>query len=78
MFLKMNRNQVFNQAFLDKNSLDGFLKVPMSVDSFTLPDELVNLFKKMHNEFGGIGNEANQSNNDEFLNAINQNQEVLM
>ena len=50
----------------------------MSVDSFTLPDELVNLFKKMINEFAGIGNEANEANNQEFLAAINQNNEVLM
>ena len=36
------------------------------------------MFKKMINEFAGIGNEANESNNREFLAAINQNNEVLM
>ena len=47
--------------------MDGFLKVPISVDSFTLSDTIVNHFKKMVNEFAGIGNEANESNNVEFL-----------
>ena len=42
MFLKMNRGLVFNDDFLRKNRMDGFLRVPMSVESFTLPADLVN------------------------------------
>lgn len=78
MFLKMNRGLFWDEIFLRKHSLDGFLKVPMSVDSFTVPDALVNMFKKMANEFAGIGNEANHHNNEEFLAEIRKNQEVLM
>ena len=37
MFLKMNQDVVFDDYFLRKNQLDGFLKVPMSVESFELP-----------------------------------------
>ena len=74
----MNRGLAWNNEFLRKNELDGFLKVPMSVDSFTLPEVFPNMFKKMINEFAGIGNEANHGNNEEFLAEIRKNQEVLM
>jgi len=74
----MNRGLEWNNEFLRKHSLDGFLKVPMSVESFTLPSPLVNQFKKIVNEFAGIGNEANHGNNEEFLAEIRKNLEVLM
>lgn len=39
-FLKFNMGVVFDQAFLDRNGLDGYLRVPMSVESFEVPLEL--------------------------------------
>lgn len=50
----------------------------MSVDSFTLPDSLINTFKKMVGEFQGIGNESNKANNEEFIAGLRENLEVLM
>ena len=38
MFIKMSRGVVYNQKFLEKHGLDGYLKVPMSVESYTIPD----------------------------------------
>ena len=78
MFLKMNKGLAFNDDFLRKNQMDGYLKVPMSVESFELPRSLVDLLKQMLAQFGGIGNEANRSNTDAFLTELKKNQEVLM
>ena len=78
MFLKMNLNLTFDDAFLRKNQLDGFLRVPMSVESFEVPLPVINAMKSMIFEFSGIGNEANISNNEAFIAEIRKNQEVLM
>ena len=37
MFLKMSKGEIFNDIFLRKHQMDGFLRVPMSVESFKVP-----------------------------------------
>ena len=37
MFLKMSKGENFNDIFLRKHQIDGFLRVPMSVESFEVP-----------------------------------------
>ena len=78
MFLKMNKGLVFDNDFLRKHQMDGFLRVPMSVESFELPTTLHNILDQMLDQFGGIGNEANRSNTDEFLAELKKSQEALM
>ena len=78
MFLRMSRNEVFNDSFLRKHQIDGFLRVPMSVESFELPQELINCFKQLFNGFAGIGNEANAEANTAFLAELAKHREVLM
>jgi hypothetical protein len=40
MFLNLNKGAIFDEQFLVRNALDGYLKVPMSVESFEVPQEL--------------------------------------
>ena len=78
MFLKMNRNLVFDENFLFKNQVDGFLRVPMSVESFELPQPLISSFKAMVNTFAGVGDDANKTTNDAFLAELRKSNDVLM
>jgi len=78
MFLRMARGLLFDDAFLMKHQLDGFLRVPMSVETFELPTELINSFKTMVNTFSGIGQEGNGTSNDKFLTQLRKSNEVLM
>jgi len=50
---------VFDEDFLQRNQMDGYLKVPLSVESFELPDSIINTVNMTLNEFAGIGAEAN-------------------
>ena len=58
--------------------MDGFLTVPMSVETFEAPAPLVNSFKTMLDEFAGIGAEANTSANNAFLAELRKNNDLLM
>ena len=78
MFLKMCKGMIFDDEFLSRNQMDGFLRVPMSVESFEVPQELINTLNKCFNEFAGVGMESNHSNNAELIKELNKNTEVLM
>ena len=47
MFLKMNEGVKFDLGFQTRNCLDGFLRVPMSVETFEVPDELKKAFEQL-------------------------------
>jgi len=55
MFLRMNKGVWFNNTFLQKNQMDGFLKVPMSVENFKLPYELIEKLNAVVEGFAGVG-----------------------
>ena len=38
MFIRMSKGVVYDQKFLDKQGIDGFLRIPMSIESYTIPD----------------------------------------
>jgi hypothetical protein len=78
MFLKMCKGMVFDDAFLKKHQMDGFIRVPMSVESFELPAYLINTLNMCLNEFAGIGVESNRSNNEALMAELAKNTEVLM
>ena len=73
MFLRMNKGVWFNNTFLQKNQMDGFLKVPMSVENFKLPYELIEKLNAVVEGFAGVGQESNRSTNDELLREIKKN-----
>lgn len=77
MFLKMHQGLVFDDQFLMKHQLDGFFKVPMSVESFELPDPLISAFKAMLGTFSGVGQEGNHETNSIFLAELSKNKEIL-
>jgi len=78
MFIKMCKGMVLDEDFLRRNQMDGYLKVPLSVESFELPDSIINTVNMTLNEFAGIGAEANQSNNNALLAELQKNTQVLM
>ena len=50
--------------------MDGFLQVPMSNETFTLPNEFIEKLNTVINNFTGVGNEANRETNQVLLTAI--------
>ena len=74
----MCKGMVFDDAFLKKHQMDGFIRVPMSVESFELPADLINTLNMCLNEFAGIGVESNRSNNEALMAELAKNTEVLM
>mmetsp|Transcript_7299 Transcript_7299/g.10284 ORF Transcript_7299/g.10284 Transcript_7299/m.10284 type:complete len:109 (+) Transcript_7299:2218-2544(+) len=55
MFLRMNKYLFFNDTFLCKHQMDGFLRVQMSVETFTLPDTLIAKLNDVLENFAGVG-----------------------
>lgn len=51
----MNEGVKFDLGFQTRNCLDGFLRVPMSVETFEVPDELKKAFEQLQQSFRGIG-----------------------
>lgn len=78
MFLRMNKGLVFNDDFLRRNQLDGFLRIPMSVESFTLPNEFIDRLRAVVEGFAGVGQESNRSSNEALLREIKKNNAELM
>ena len=78
MFLRMNKGQFFNDTFLSKAGLDGFLRVPMSVETFTLSDEFIEKLIPVLESFAGVGQESNRATNEAFLAEIAKNKAELM
>ena len=77
MFLGLSKNQRFDETLLRKNKLSGYLKVPMSVEGFAVPDALKAAFGEMFNNFAGIGNEANLTANAAFIAELRKHKELL-
>ena len=61
MFINMHKNVVFDERWLNANQVDGFLTLPMSVESFELPEELKTAIQKMINSFVGIAGEGKEA-----------------
>ena len=55
MFAGMNRHQLFNDGFLFKYSLDGYLRVPMTDESIVVPADLLSGLFGAISGFKGIG-----------------------
>ena len=55
MMVRMARRVVWNDAFLKERNLDGFLRLPISEESFTVPDELKAAMRKVYYTFKGQG-----------------------
>ena len=54
MFIKMHKGTEFDDKYLEQCGLDGYLRLPMSVESFTIPEELSAAMKSVINNFRGI------------------------
>ena len=76
MFLQMSSNVNFNETFLRKNALDGFLRIPMSVESFEVPIDLKEAFEKSHDSFRGIG-KTDEKGTKEFLDVLGKHEKLL-
>ena len=77
MFLRMYRGQILDERFLSSHELDGFLQVPMSVETFTLPEDLIDALRTMIDSFAGVGSEVNLPYNEAVLRELAKNREVL-
>ena len=76
MFLKMNKGVVFNQNFLNQNGLDGFLRVPMSIETFDVPAELSAAFAKQLNAFKDV-EKTDSAVVEEFLEVLKKHDKLL-
>ena len=54
MFIKMHKGVIFDDKYLDTSGLDGFMRMPMSVESFTIPEELSAALSNTINNFKGV------------------------
>lgn len=55
MFMLLNRNVDFDQDFLTRTGLDGFLRLPMSNESVEVPEELMVALVDVIETFKGVG-----------------------
>ena len=79
MFIRMNKGVCYDQNFLDKHGLDGFMKIPMSIESFTIPDQLAEELKNMITNFKGISppGEGARKYVESFVAELKKNSEIL-
>ena len=61
MFINMHKGVVFDERWLNTMQVDGFLTLPMSVESFELPDDLKTAIQKMMHNFIGITGEGKEA-----------------
>ena len=61
MFINMHKSAVYDENFLDAMQIDGFLTLPMSVESFDLPEDLKTAIQKMIHNFIGIAGEGKEA-----------------
>jgi hypothetical protein len=73
MFLKFNDGVVFDDNFLHRNGLDGYLRVPMSVESFEVSTELKAALEKMLKSFRGV-EKTEPLITQEFIAALKKNE----
>jgi hypothetical protein len=76
MFMLLNREVKFDQKFIDDEELDGFLKLPMSNESITIPNELLEALTKIMINFRGVG-KTNVDLIDQFLNNLRKYDSLL-
>ena len=79
MFVKMHKGTVYNDKFLDTVGLDGFLRIPMSVESFTVPEELSTALSKTVNEFKGVPgpDQPPRKSTENLIVELKKNSEIL-
>jgi hypothetical protein len=76
MFLKLNDGVVFDQGFLGRHGLDGYLRVPMSTENFEVPAELKTAFEKVLHAFRGV-EKTEPKVIEEFLAELKKHEKLL-
>ena len=77
MFIKMSSGVTYDATFLNINGLDGFLRLPMSIESFTIPEELSSQLKHMITSFKGVSNDGPRKHVEAFIAELKKNSEIL-
>ena len=80
MFLKMHRGVEFDDEYLFRHGLDGYLKIPMSIESFKIPEELAVSLSRTITNFKGIKTNPEQGQRkyiEEFIAELKKNAEIL-
>ena len=79
MFIKMSKGVVYDQRFLDKHGLDGFLKIPMSIESYTIPKTLSVQLDNLITNFKGVCPKGDKDRDyvETFIAELRKNAEVL-
>ena len=55
MFMLLNRGVKFDEKFLVNTGLDGFLRVPLTNESISVPEELRDSLADLLTSFKGVG-----------------------
>lgn len=55
MFMLLNKGVDFNDNFLERNGLDGFLRLPMSNEQVVIPAELIESLIENLKNYQGVG-----------------------
>lgn len=79
MFVKMHKGTVFDDKYLDTLGLDGFFRMPMSVESFTIPEELSAALSTTITDFKGIQppDQPPRKSTDNLIVELKKNSEIL-
>ena len=79
MFIRMHKGTVFDDKYLDTLGLDGYLRLPMSIESFTIPEELSAAMNKTINDFKGVApaDQGARKYIENFIAEIKKNFEIL-
>lgn len=55
MFMLLSKDFSFDQSFLSRNGLDGFLRLPLSNESLKIPEDLEASLNHVLNSHRGVG-----------------------
>ena len=61
MFINMHKGAMYDQDWLDATRVDDFLILPMSVESYDLPEDLKTAIQDMIYNFVGIAGEGKEA-----------------
>ena len=77
MMARMAYKAVWNDKFLKDRGLDGFLRVPMSEESFTVPDELRAAMKEVYYSSKGV-NQAERGPIHALIKELKKHDDILL